>query len=76
MTADARALVRESVIWPFSSRIWGEEWQTPERRPPEKREPVCHRNPAREIGDWDSDELVLIQGIMDAFFEENGELDS
>ena len=28
--------------------------------------------PAREIGDWDSDELVLIQGIMDAFFEENG----
>ena len=26
--------------------------------------------PAREVGDWDSDELVVIQGIVDAFFEE------
>ena len=26
--------------------------------------------PAREMGDWDSDELVLIQGIIDAWFEE------
>ncbi len=26
--------------------------------------------PAREVGDWDSDELVVIQGIIDAFFEE------
>ncbi|MFR3764516.1 MAG: hypothetical protein ACLTXS_15660 [[Clostridium] symbiosum] len=24
----------------------------------------------REMGDWDSDELVLIQGIIDAWFEE------
>ena len=30
--------------------------------------------PAREMGDWDSDELVLIQGIIDAFFEEEGGL--
>lgn len=26
--------------------------------------------PAREMGGWDSDELVLIQGIIDAWFEE------
>lgn len=26
--------------------------------------------PAREVGDWDSDEPVLIQGIIDAYFEE------
>lgn len=26
--------------------------------------------PAREMGDWDSDELVLIQGIIDAYFED------
>lgn len=30
--------------------------------------------PAREMGDWDSDERVLIQGIIDAFFEEDGNL--
>ena len=24
--------------------------------------------PAREMGDWDSDERILIQGIIDAFF--------
>ena len=28
--------------------------------------------PAREMGDWDSDELILIQGIVDAWFEEDG----
>lgn len=27
LTADARSLVRESVIWPFSSLIWEGEWQ-------------------------------------------------
>lgn len=26
--------------------------------------------PARETGDWDSDELVLVQGIIDSYFEE------
>ncbi len=30
--------------------------------------------PAREIGPVDSDELVVIQGIIDAYFEEDGEL--
>ena len=30
--------------------------------------------PAREMGDWDSDERILVQGIIDAFFEEDGEL--
>ena len=30
--------------------------------------------PAREMGAGDSDELVVIQGIIDAFFEEEGEL--
>ena len=30
--------------------------------------------PAREMGDWDSDERVLIQGIIDVYFEEDGRL--
>ena len=30
--------------------------------------------PAREMGEWDSDERILIQGIIDAFFEEDGKL--
>ena len=30
--------------------------------------------PAREIGPVDSDELVVIQGIIDAYFEEDGRL--
>ena len=30
--------------------------------------------PAREVGPVDSDELVVIQGIIDAYFEEDGEL--
>ena len=30
--------------------------------------------PAREVGPVDSDELVVIQGIIDAYFEDDGEL--
>lgn len=30
--------------------------------------------PARAVGPVDSDELVVIQGIIDAYFEEDGEL--
>ncbi len=30
--------------------------------------------PAREMGDWNSDERVLIQGIIDAYFEEDDKL--
>ena len=30
--------------------------------------------PAREMGNWDSEERILVQGIIDAFFEEDGEL--
>ena len=30
--------------------------------------------PAREVGPVDSGELVVIQGIIDAYFEEDGEL--
>lgn len=30
--------------------------------------------PAREMGDWDSDERILIQGVIDAFFEEDNQL--
>ncbi|MCI9582885.1 MAG: helicase-exonuclease AddAB subunit AddA [Clostridium sp.] len=39
-----------------------------------REQPFVIGIPAREMGDWDSDELVLIQGIIDAFFEEDGEL--
>lgn len=75
MTADARALVRESVIWPFFQSNLGRRMADAQREGRLKKESQFVIGiPAREIGDWDSDELVLIQGIMDAFFEENGEL--
>jgi len=75
MTADARALVRESVIWPFFQSDLGRRMADAQREGRLKKESQFVIGiPAREIGDWDSDELVLIQGIMDAFFEENGEL--
>ena len=75
MTADDRALVRESVIWPFFQSDLGRRMADAQREGRLKKESQFVIGiPAREIGDWDSDELVLIQGIMDAFFEENGEL--
>lgn len=30
--------------------------------------------PARKMGEWDSDELILVQGIIDAYFEEEDAL--
>lgn len=75
MTADARALVRESVLWPFFQSDLGRRMADAQREGRLKKESQFVIGiPAREIGDWDSDELVLIQGIVDAFFEENGEL--
>lgn len=75
MTAEARSLVRESVIWPFFQSELGRRMAEAQREGRLKKESQFVIGiPAREIGDWDSDELVLIQGIMDAFFEENGEL--
>ena len=75
MTAETRALVRESVIWPFFQSELGRRMADAQREGRLKKESQFVIGiPAREIGDWDSDELVLIQGIMDAFFEEKGEL--
>ena len=75
LTADARSLVRESVIWPFFQSDLGRRMAEAQREGRLKKESQFVIGiPAREIGDWDSDELVLIQGIMDAFFEEKGEL--
>ena len=75
MTAETRSLVRESVIWPFFQSELGRRMADAQREGRLKKESQFVIGiPAREIGDWDSDELVLIQGIMDAFFEEQGEL--
>ena len=75
MTADSRELVRESVIWPFFSSDLGKRMAAAQREGRLKKESQFVIGiPARQMGDFNSDELVLVQGIIDAFFEEDGEL--
>ena len=75
MTADSRELVRESVIWPFVSSDLGKRMAAAQREGRLKKESQFVIGiPARQMGDFNSDELVLVQGIIDAFFEEDGEL--
>lgn len=71
ISEDTARSVRQSVIWRFASSPLGRRMA---RAQAEKR---CHRErqfimgiPAREIGAGESEELVLIQGIIDAYLEE------
>lgn len=71
MTQEEKELVSAPDICRFLESPLGE------RMAIARKENRLHREkqfvmgvPAREMGDWDSDELVLIQGIIDAYFEE------
>ena len=70
-TKENRSLIDSRVIWRFLQSPLGK------RMSRALEEGRLHREqqfiigiPAREMGAGDSDELVLIQGIIDAYFEE------
>lgn len=74
-TQENRNRIDGSVIWRFLQS------ETGKRMAKAQAEGTLHKEqqfvmgvPAREIGPVDSDELVVIQGIIDAYFEEDGRL--
>ena len=73
MSEEAAALVRSADIFHFFETELGKRMAAAAAAGTLYKETQFVMGiPAREMGDWDSDELVLIQGIVDAFFEENG----
>ena len=73
--AEERAMVEDSVIWKFLCSDTGQRMARAQAQGLlHKEQQFVMGIPAREIGPVDSDELVIVQGIMDAFFEEEGEL--
>ena len=74
-TAESLKMVDSTVIWNFLCS------ETGHRMAAAQAEGRLHKEqqfvmgiPARAVGPVDSDELVVIQGIIDAYFEEDGEL--
>ena len=75
MDAEAAALVRGSDLAKLTASSLGKRMQRAAAAGKLYREKQFVIGiPAREMGDWDSDERILIQGIIDAFFEEDGKL--
>lgn len=75
MTAEARNMVREADLERFFLSDLGKRAVRAAKAGKLFREKQFVIGiPAREMGGYDSDELVLVQGIIDAYFEEDGEL--
>ena len=75
MDAEAAALVRGSDLAKLTASSLGKRMQRAAAAGKLYREKQFVIGiPAREMGEWDSDERILIQGIIDAFFEEDGKL--
>lgn len=75
MTAEAADMVRPGDLFRFfETELGGRMAKAQAEGRLKKEKQFVIGIPAREMGDWDSDELVLIQGIIDAFFEEDGGL--
>ncbi len=73
--AEERVMVEDSVIWRFLCSDTGQRMAKAQAKGLlHKEQQFVMGIPARKIGPVDSDELVIVQGIMDAFFEEEGEL--
>ena len=69
---EAAALVRPYPIWRFAASPLGERVRRAQETGRLHREQQFILGiPAREMGLGDSDELVLIQGIIDAYLEED-----
>ncbi len=68
-------LIDCSLIWDFLQSELGRRMRVAAREGRLKKEQQFVMGiPAREMGAGDTDELVVIQGIIDACFEEDGEL--
>lgn len=75
LTEEARTLIWPPDIWRFLTTELGKRAALAQKAGRLFREKQFVIGiPAREMGEWDSDELVLIQGIIDAYFEEDGQL--
>lgn len=68
-------LIDSGVIWTFLDSDFGRRMKNAQAEGRlHKEQQFVMGVPAREIGAGDSDELVVIQGIIDAYFEEDGGL--
>ena len=69
LAKEARDMIWPPDIYRFSPPSWGKGCRPQaEAGKLYKEKQFVMGIPAREMGDWDSDELVLIQGIIDAWF--------
>lgn len=74
-TAESLKMVDSTVIWNFLCSETGHRMAAAQaERRLHKEQQFVMGIPARAVGPVDSDELVVIQGIIDAYFEEDGEL--
>ncbi|MCI8371316.1 MAG: helicase-exonuclease AddAB subunit AddA [Lachnospiraceae bacterium] len=71
-----RAVIRPRKIWRFACSEIGRRMRRAQTEGKlYKEQPFVYAVPACEINDnWDSQELIMVQGIIDVFFEEEGEL--
>ena len=75
LTESNRKLVRSGTVWRFLDSPLGRRMRKAAREGRlHKEQQFVAGMPAREIGLGESDELILIQGIMDAYFEDEGGL--
>ena len=75
LTESNRKLVHHSVIWRFLDSPFGRRMQKAAKDGRlHKEQQFVMGIPAEEMGLGDSKELILIQGIMDAYIEEEKEL--
>ena len=74
-TSESLQMVDSTVLWTFLCSETGRRMAKAQAAGKlHKEQQFVMGIPAREIGLVDSDELVVIQGIIDAYFEEDGEL--
>lgn len=76
LTARDAGTVKVRQLLQFAASSIGRRMQAAARRGVLKREqPFVVGVPASEVGDgWPDEEMILVQGIIDAYFEENGKL--
>lgn len=75
LSASADSYIRESLVWAFLRSDLGKRMSLAQSQGRLHREQQFVVGiPARNMGAGESDELVIVEGIMDAWFEDGGEL--
>ncbi|WP_432627974.1 helicase-exonuclease AddAB subunit AddA [Brotaphodocola sp.] len=75
LSASANSYIRESLVWNFLQSDLGKRMSLAQSQGRlHKEQQFVVGIPARNMGAGDSDELVIVEGIMDAWFEDDGEL--